>query len=284
MRKHILTIFTILLIPISAKALPVGNPWDASLISTGVFWNRGFEPFGYYDPYYECLDFFSIRIGFYGDYVFNRKFAIDAPGRGETISETRINTNGGFLALNLFHIADLYGVFGSTNLAFETPESAFGVADNRIYYLETNSNISFTAGARVTLFEFCDLAIGADGKYLYTRPRLNSGRREGGPVEYFSDYILYQEWQVSLGAAYRVPISSTVKVVPYAAVEWAHAKIDFDNLTNEPPIHAFPNLRTPHNFGYALGLTMVGWERWSATIEGRFINEFAFFLNIQFQI
>lgn len=285
MKKPILTLFALLLIPLSAKALPVGNPWDASLLWNGVFWNRDNDPYGCYDPYYECLDFFSIRVGFYGDYVFNRKTEIDARQRDDDIRETRIYTNGGFLALNLFHIADIYGVIGSTKLTFETPEVAFGETENHIYYLQTDANISYTAGARVTLLELgCNLGIGVDGKYFYTRPRVNSGRREGDVVEYFSEHIHYHEWQVSLGAAYRVPISCTISVVPYAAVQWAHAKIHFDNLTTADGSHVFRDQEPQHDFGYALGLTMVGWDRWSATVEGRFINEFAFYLNIQFQL
>ena len=284
MKKLILTLFAVLLLPMGAHALPVGNPWDASLLTNGVFWNRDCDPNACYDPYYDCLDFFSIRVGFYGDYVFNRKLEIDARGRDDDIRETRLYTNGGFLALNIFHIADLYGAIGATKLSIETPEVAFGQPENHIYYLESDANISYTAGVRATLFELDCLGIGADAKYFYTRPRINSGRREGNFVDSLSEHIHYHEWQASLGAAYRVPISCTIQVVPYAAVQWAHAKIDFDNLTNTSGSHIFRDMEPQHGFGYSLGLTMVGWDRWSATVEGRFINEFAFFLNIQFQI
>jgi len=45
----------------------------------------------------------------------------------------------------------------------------------------------------------------------------------------------------------------------------------------------FFNLRSERNFGYAFGLTLLGCNKTSVTVEARFIDEKALYVNGQFR-
>ncbi len=88
MKKIIFTILTILSCG-GAYALPVGNPSDASLLYDGLIWEGHCADMC--DPCVTWCDAFSVRIGFYGDYVFNRHMQVDTIEDQSDI-ETRLGT------------------------------------------------------------------------------------------------------------------------------------------------------------------------------------------------
>ncbi len=63
-------------------ALPVGNPAEASLLTNGIFFSPGVNC-NPCDPCFSWFDIWSLKLGFYGDYVFNRHLKI----RGEGLSD-----------------------------------------------------------------------------------------------------------------------------------------------------------------------------------------------------
>ena len=83
-----------LLFPVMGFALPLNNPAIAELTCDGVFFNSG-----YGTPRLTC-DALSVRLGYYGDFIFNNGLEVDREGRG-SIRLARIYTNGSEIDFNL---------------------------------------------------------------------------------------------------------------------------------------------------------------------------------------
>ncbi len=137
MKKLFMTMVSVLACG-AAFALPVGNPSDASLLCDGLIWEGHCG-----DPCDPCLtmcDSWSIRVGFYGDYVFNRHMEVDhdASDHDHDIEHTEIYTNAGMIAFNVWDRFDIFATLGASTLYIDTNASAFGSAPQ-------------TLGRRVTL-------------------------------------------------------------------------------------------------------------------------------------
>ncbi|SPN73813.1 Chlamydia major outer membrane protein, MOMP [Chlamydia serpentis] len=123
----------------SLQALPVGNPSEPSLLIDGTIWEGA--PADPCDPCATWCDAISLRVGFYGDYVFDRILKVDVP---KTISmgaqptgNTPANfktatdrenlaynkhlhdaewfTNGGSVTLNIWDRFDVFCTLGATS-------------------------------------------------------------------------------------------------------------------------------------------------------------------------
>lgn len=288
-------------------ALPLGNPLDATWLREGVCWQgHGADAC---DPCMTWCDAWSVRVGFYGDYVFNRYLEGSQSSHDDNIRTTRIITNAGYVAFNIWDKFDIFGTVGGTKIHIETPGKAFNARSfllnsdilsgyfSQTTELETETYISWSLGARGTLWECGCFGLGAEAQYFSTRPRLNYADF-GGPfdVAYFNNdaRACYTEYQVGLGATYRIPIAGCgTFVVPYAGVKWAHAKLKTDNyqlsLFRSIPAEGVAtfsladiyNLESHYSTGVAVGITLVGCQRWSFTAEGRFIDEYALHINSQ---
>lgn len=281
MKKILLCLFTICLFPISLPALPVGNPADANLLCQGVVCPGRFD----YCDSLRWTDLFSMRAGYYGDYTYDRKMEVDENTRSAHIRKTKICTNAGYLALNFYDRIDLYAALGASLINIETPRSAFLVVDdsNRFYYINSATGFSYTLGADAAILHLGRFVLGIDGKYFYTRPKINSVRLEEDSVNYIDARLKYTEWQVAIGISYIVPISCWIDVVPYGAFKWARARGDFDNAVDTSQAHVFFDIKNERCYGYAVGLTLTGCAKWSLTVEGRFYDELAFDFNTQFR-
>jgi major outer membrane protein len=268
-------------------ALPVGNPWDASLLCEGILWDGHCSDKS--NPCTNWCDAWSIRFGFYGDYVFERHLRVDEHGNHSTIHRTEIYTNAGYLALNFCDRIDLFGTVGATNIAFETPRSAFSSSALNEYILfETETYFSWSVGLRGTIWECGCFGIGAEAQYFYTRPKLNFVRDENDDPQYgrTGDRIVYHEWQVGLGAAYQYYIASCESsLVPYIAVKWARACLHSGHLLHDDGVNSVQilDLENDRCVGYAVGITLVGAKKASVTVEGRFADERAVHANAQFR-
>lgn len=288
MKKVFVTLLT-LISPLSLYALPVGNPWDASLLTTGVICEGHCAEFC--DPNVSWCDAWSLRVGFYGDYVFNRHMEVDRNDDDSSISKVELYTNAAYLALNFYDRFDIFATLGTTNIQLRPQSSAFGdTFRNTPALVATETDFSWSLGVRATLWECGCLGIGAEAQYFETHPKLNFYTDDFlNEPEYFheGDRLIYQEWQIGFGVAYRVNIScSATALVPYAAVKWGRALIDMDDVrvrvSQELPVTLF-DLETEREWGYAIGLTLVGCDKAGVTVEGRWASEKAVHVNAQFR-
>jgi major outer membrane protein len=281
MKKLFMTMLTVLACG-AAYALPVGNPSDASLLCDGLIWEGHCG-----DPCDPCLtwcDAFSVRVGFYGDYVFNRHMEDDTNEFDKQIEYTEVYTNAAFLAGNFWDRFDIFATLGATNIFIDTNALAFGSSfSGTRFQLATNTHFSWSVGGRGTLWECGCTSIGAEVQYLYTQPEVQ--RITIGALDsiYPSNIdAKFREWQIGAGISHRINI-----FVPYAAIKWSRAKLDFDNarftfLTPDGfDTVTLVDTRSRKNLGYAIGVSLVDCEKASLTVEGRFSDEKALYVNGQ---
>lgn len=277
MKKSVLTVL-VMLASGAAYALPVGNPADASLLCDGLFLEGHCgDPC---DPCLTWLDAFSVRLGFYGDYVFNRHMEVDDNARDCDVEHTKIITNAGFLAVNFWDRFDIFATLGATNIFVETNERAFGLPDSGRFEIKTDTHFSWSLGVRGTIWECGCTTLGAEAQYFYTRPDITRLTLE----DTFSVYpnglrAKYREWQIGVGMAHRINM-----LVPYVAVKIGHSQFRLDEipviLPNED-LAILYDLESKKFWGYAIGVSFVDCEKASLTVEGRWANEKALYVNGQ---
>lgn len=278
MKKLFMTMVSVLACG-AAFALPVGNPSDASLLCDGLIWEGHCG-----DPCDPCLtmcDSWSIRVGFYGDYVFNRHMEVDhdASDHDHDIEHTEIYTNAGMIAFNVWDRFDIFATLGASTLYIDTNASAFGSANAGYRFeLETDTDFSWSLGARATIWECGCTSFGIEGQYFYTKPdikRVTLGATTSNYLDGQHD-AKYREWQIGIGVSHRINL-----LTPYIAVKWAHSKLDLDNAMITSPTATLWNLESKKVWGYAVGVSLVDCEKASLTVEGRFADEKAVHVNGQ---
>lgn len=276
MKKLFTTLLTILACG-SAYALPVGNPSDASLLCDGLLWEGHCG-----DPCDPCLtwcDAFSLRVGFYGDYVFNRHLEIDRHEDDSDIENTQIYTNGGMVVANFWDRLDIFAVFGASNFLVEANAKGFGGANGSRLVIETETDFSWSVGARGTIWECGCTSLGIEGQYFFTRPDVRRVT-EAATSSVYPDHIIstkYREWQIGVGLSHRINI-----FVPYVAVKWNRAKMSFDNARPGAPVDiVLHNFQNKKDWGYAVGVSVIDCEKASVTVEARFGDEKAVHVNGQ---
>lgn len=278
MKKLVLTVVSILTCG-SIYALPVGNPSEASLFLNGAWWESTCcEPC---DPCFSWCDAWSIRIGFVGDYVFNRHMELKK-GAHADIDTTQIFTNAGFLALNFCDRVDIFGKLGDSKLHIRTDARSWGSNVSLESELNFETYFSWGAGARATLWECNCFAIGIEGEYFQTNPDVNYFLNyNDGTLTYLNDADShYSEWQVGLGISYRFATCyPTLAMVPYAAIKWSWSKLVLDDFRFSD--FTLGDLESEKLWGYAIGLSFTLCDMIGVTVEGRFADEKALYVTGQ---
>lgn len=157
----------------SLHALPVGNPAEPSLLIDGTIWEG--MPGDPCDPCATWCDAISLRVGFYGDYVFDRVLKTDVPkmfsmGAAPTGSSTvspnqaqeRDNpaynthmhdaewfTNAGYIALNIWDRFDIFCTLGATSGYFKGNSKSFNLI-GLIGLAGTTLNATFYPNASIS--------------------------------------------------------------------------------------------------------------------------------------
>lgn len=157
----------------SLHALPVGNPAEPSLLIDGTIWEgMSGDPC---DPCATWCDAISLRVGFYGDYVFDRVLKTDVPQKfsmgpiptssssaadsatlternnaayGKHMHDAELFTNAGYIALNIWDRFDIFCTLGATSGYFKGNSSSFnligliGISGTDLNNKLPNANIS----------------------------------------------------------------------------------------------------------------------------------------------
>lgn len=270
-------------------ALPVANPSEPSLLTEGFLFNNDICCCN--DPSICFSDAFSFRLGFYGDYVYNRHMKIghsddDIESSKNNIRHFEIFTNAGYLALNISHRFDLFGTLGTSTLNWQTNANNLGLvaATNQTLSVQSETNFSWSIGARATLLEWECSTIGLEGQYFSFKPntkRITYADSESLYPDETSDHHSYSEWQLGVGLSHRIAM-----FVPYVAIRYGKAHYDQDNEPLNLPLAGnfiLPDFKDRNDFGYALGTSLVDCDRALVTVEGRFIGEKALYVNGQFR-
>jgi major outer membrane protein len=276
------------------QALPLGNPGEATLFTNGIYCESG-DSRDPCDPCFSLCDIWSVRAGFYGNYVYNRY--LEATNHGKEVKKTTIFTNAGYLALNFFDRVDLFGTLGATNITLTLDNRITGltppliVAFPGLDVIKLQSAFSWSVGGRATLLECNCFTVGIEGEYFRTAPHFHNYKSFSQFTESIDDFkTTYSEWQVGLGAAYRVEICSpSLALVPYMGITWSNCTLAYTQLAPfilvnviAPAIPvAVPKLQNNKSFGYAVGTSLTLCNLVGVTVEGRFGDEKAFYVNGQ---
>ncbi len=280
-------LFLCVLLTSTLFALPAGNPWDASLFCTNVFSDQCYIP----NLPFESL---SYRFGYEYDHVFNRN--LENPGHGD-IRLVDIQTNSAVITLNVCQRIDFFAALGASEFYVRSPVRAFTpnnatvAANNASLLINTETYFSWRVGTRATLWSCGAFALGGEAQYFLSRPDITSLDYYNG-LDRVATYpqsakFKYQEWQFSLGTTYQICLAQSIQLLPYINVTWSHAWVNmgdafpeigslFANPTFNVRLGTLENQRL---WGYAIGLTMVGCERFSLGVEGRFASESALTVN-----
>jgi major outer membrane protein len=279
-------------------ALPVGNPSEASLFFYGVWWDYR-TPCNPCDPCFSWCDAWNLRIGYMGDFVFNRNLQIHTDDQeGSDIDRTSIFTNAGYVAFNICNRVDIFGTLGASKLHIKTDARSWGFTglgslESELFF---STEFSWSVGGRATLWQCDCFTVGIEGQYFQTEPNFdNFLEYRAGTLTYFEDAsVRYSDWQVGLGISYRLATSCpTFAMVPYAAVTWSGARLNFKNFSFvenfggnvvfPPSTLRFPALDNGKLWGYALGISLTLCDAVGVTVEGRFAAEKALYVNGQFR-
>lgn len=288
MKKLVATVLTLLTCG-AAYALPVGNPSDASLYDQGMWVGTAcIDPC---DPCFCWFDAWGLKMGFYGDYVFNRNLEVDRAEHSDDIERATMFTNAGYLAINLCNRIDIFGTLGTTKLSIRSTEKPFQPGPTvgpDIYELHYDTTFSWSAGARGTLLSWRCFSIGVEGQWFETCPDLSSIQSiRVGETLYFEDIKShYCEWQAGLGLSYTVSTQCpSLAFVPYVAATWSGAKWKMGELLTTVDTRDFElvDLKTQKLWGMAVGATFTMSDMIGVTVEGRFGDEQAIHVNSQFK-
>lgn len=284
--KKYLFVFLFIASGLKVAALPIGNPSESKMIAEGILWDgNNLVTFGdyFFNPLISWFDVLTLRGGYYGDFVFNRHLSV-SPCQEESIEKTAFYTNAGYLVLNFFENLDIFGTLGETKLAIQTNAKSFGSVPGRRFTLISESDFSWSVGGRLVIFDCACTYFGLEAQYFNTRPeikRVTLGETESLYLDHRHMHAKYHEWQLGFGVAQRIN-----QLVPYVAMKWSTAKLNFDRRRNR---HAFSptdsfqfhSLETKNCVGYAVGLSFVDCEKSALTVEGRWGDETALYINGQ---
>ena len=279
-------LLSLLLLSTPLFALPIGNPIDASLYSNSLMWGDYYSTdrrSDLCDPYFNWCDAWNFRLGFDGDYVFDRHMEIDSNGKRD-IDHFEIFTNAGFLAMNICDRFDIFGTLGASNIYLRANPMIMGENGSKVLELWTETTFSWSVGSRLTLWN-CDCwYFGIEGQYFYTKPDVEFVQSDH--VFAYPDNEInmkYTEWQVGVGISYLLRVSgSGLSVIPYTALKWAGSKAHFNKRIPDPDEElTLVDLDNDKTWGYALGTTLLFCNALSLTVEGRWGDEKAFHINGQ---
>lgn len=269
--SRIFLLFAIVL-SMSLEALPVGNPSPDAVL------------------YGEC-GVWSLSLGYYGDFVFDRHLKVAAKSTPHTIHRTEIATQAAIVEVGYCNLFSLFATAGSSKFWIsdtfkQHPFFSPGIGgDGQVAGLisaETDgANLSWSVGGRGTIWECGPFAFGCEGQYFYAPGHLND--IESYLVEPLdSSKFYYHEWQLGIGVSYLVCIAERSYLIPYAAFKYSQVRMKLSGNAQFYGVSPFGfrlenlhSLKNEFDVGYALGLTLVGFDRLKVTVEGRFADELA---------
>jgi hypothetical protein len=276
--KKIVLLIAFLIGVESINALPVGNPSDASLFyeipcdsCSELPCNQTLFPWEY----------IRLGVGYYGDFVFNRHLETVT---GRQIDYTQIATNAGYLSLSFWEAFDIFATIGTTKFKFNTSLGPFNASNTSPRFdFESSTSISWSIGAHGTLLEYCGAVLGVEAQYFTCHPSAKVLFIRANVDDYPDENSRYRytELQIGGGISYRY----NPYFIPYVAVKCSRALWEFNDQSFlvTDTLATIPNLKNAKHWGYAVGLTLSPFqcEQLAVTIEGRFSDEKAVYINGQ---
>jgi hypothetical protein len=304
------------LIAFSCQALPVGNPMEPALLQGSVLSDWVCEDLRCPGP-----DRLDLRLGFYGDYVFQRNLEVySLGGQSDTNADllhTQLFTSAAYLSATWNRCIEIYATLGASKIRLDGDSNSFGLLGisafplvqggppeattlGGLVQIKSLDAFSWSFGGRGVIYELGCLRLGVEGQYFQTRPQIKWIQMTNTYISRLINpfgvlyskglgqansllNMVYQEWQAGLALACDAGVVS-----PYAAVKISGAKLYMDNakagyldVPGTYPI--LGNCQSSKHWGYAIGLSAVSANSLALTLEGRFGDETAVYANGQFR-
>lgn len=273
-------------------SLPVGNPKEAELFFNGL-WLCPTQCCDLCDPCFNWLKAWSIRCGFYGDFVYNRSLKRDhhdLESRRRKLETSQIFTSAGYLALNFCNRADIFATLGSTNIHLRQNGQIFDSPLPVESKLEFSSHFSWSLGGRMSLWEVGRIAMGIEGQYFSTHPNISHfvNYNSGEIIDFKNEKGHYREWQVGLGISCHIAtVWPQFSLVPYGAIKYSSAHLGLGETHFSTTIADLPEILTLHPvhsrrpWGCAIGVSFTINSMVGVTVETDIGDEGALYLNGQ---
>ncbi|MEG0037316.1 MAG: hypothetical protein RSB82_04360 [Victivallaceae bacterium] len=254
--------FTYLLLLLSAIK-PISsyaslNPSDTLNLNRSIYVNSSLteNPYGESTKWFETINY---RLGFHGDYVFDRKMISAASQATETglwnpayhkdVIKFSLNTNSCHFVLNVRKHFDLFFNLGASKFNLKGTSDLFnlsGTFDNKQVFvnngtaeLETKSGCHKTVGLRYAK-HICHTIVGLSFAYNHSKPRIhrigmNTGSTQFNLEEFKKTYLDYKEWSFGFALSENIGCLS-----PYLGITCSKAMVDMNKKTFYPSL-TMPN-------------------------------------------
>lgn len=253
-------------------ALPVGNPASPALYQPDLVCN---------DPcnLFTWRENFSLRIGWYGDYVYNRNLYVqDGVPVGKNIKDYTSSITAGTFTINIANYIQIVSILGTNTSRMFLNGGAFS---NSLTMLDMIFDTAFTWGvaAQGILWNKDHLFLGVGMQYQEHRPRLKKVmRHDTADIMHFvsNNPSTYTDWQVSLSVAYTIENMFCV-LSPYIGVKASGGNFHFGNFEftfqGTQNVYILKTLEPRKLWGYATGVEIVVDKRVGVGVEARFADE-----------
>jgi len=224
-------------------ALYIGNPSTPSLIHEGIF--------------VSDLIPISVRLGFEGDFLFEKKFTF--PNTGYKESHVEGDFYLGQIIVNLFDRLDLGISAGGSQMEFFSTYDASHINE------KSDFGYAIQAHGKLIIFNIKFITLAFDGRYLMAKSKdslfLNSG----------DAWFRLRQWQASMSLSTKLGFFS-----PYigGVYDSSRFRISKDGSFSINGVEK-------ENLGIFLGLTFSTNSYFLITFEGHLYSETSFGLNAQ---
>lgn len=221
--------------------------------------------------------FISVRAGYRGDFVYNRKLQ----DINHTIDTYSLYCNEGVFTMNFCQCVDIYAFCGSCSQNLDSKySSSAGTPNYETVNFETKS--IWGAGGKITLWcqnwgcNYGTTYLGLDACYEKTVTENsetwlhNDTIVTGGGAAIVPATATYYEWQVACMLGHKV-----AKVTPYVAIKWSAARASLTGQRDHGSTvtTSLLSATSQRHLGWAVGATFVDWGCVAITAEARFVDE-----------
>lgn len=267
----------------SLYGLPIGNPSEASILPYDPASFSGWD--GICQPCFCWWEALNYRMGYYGDFVFDRNLEVRNDALDSFAHEgASITTNAGYFVLNFCHRVDIFSTLGSTSFHLRQDQILFGAPTSLESEIAFRPAFSWSIGARATLWDCYPISLGIEGQWFSSSPR----------PDYFLDYatgdklyfdgtnVSYHEWQIGIGLSYRMATQfPEYAFIPYGGIKYSHVCFNLEELPVPGTALVLTDFESKKHWGASIGLTFTMFSRAAVTVEATFGDEEAFYLNGQ---
>lgn len=216
--------------------------------------------------------FYHWRWGVFARFIQND--LLDVRRNNAGVRKSAFNTVLGELTLNLYDRIDLFAGVGTSKLeAITTLSSLYssGVFRNNTVDLNFTTATAWNCGFSAKAIEWQNWYTGLGFSYFSHYPRLDYiVDNSTSTTHYLNLDAHFYAWMLSLGGGYVAQISRTFSLKPHMAgiygpnyVTIAQHFVDLDGLTTIE----ISELYAPFEWGYILGVTLIGGSHFSLTAQ-----------------